>query len=463
MNTSAPESPLQPLESSALEHVWFHATSQQALAAPGGMTVFERGEGCYLTDVHGRTYLDGLSGGAFVTNIGHGRQEVAQAMAEQAGRLAYVMSYNFVAPPTVALAEKLAQLAPGDLNRAFFTSGGSESVEAAVKIARQYHFLNGERKRTKVISRHGSYHGSTYLAMSLSGASHDYNSRMFEPLAPGSVQVPWHNCYRCEFGLTRPQCGILCARSIEQAIVYEGPDTVAAIIAEPVPAAATIHVPPPEYLPQLRAIADKYGVLLIIDEVIDGFGRTGKLFACEHWGVVPDIMTVAKGLTSGYAPMGAAIAGPKVTSKFAASQGRDAGLNHVFSFGGHAVAAAAALKNIEILEREQLVANSASMGAYLLEGLTELKRHPIVGDVRGLGLLAGIELVRSKSTREPFRPTDQMPARVTAYMREQGLLARTYQVIEVGPPLVASRKEIEEIVRVVERTVHWFGREMGLA
>jgi len=464
-NTKSPAEASHPevIETAALEHVWFHATPREALAAPGGMTVFARGEGCYLTDIHGRTYLDGLSGGAFVTNIGHGRQEVAQAMAEQAARLAYVMSYNFVAPPTVSLAEKLAQLAPGDLNRVFFTSGGSESVEAGVKIARQYHFLNGDRKRTKVISRHGSYHGSTYLAMSLSGASHDYNSRMFEPLAPGCVQVPWHNCYRCEFGLTYPKCDILCVRSVEQAILHEGPDTVAAIIAEPVPAAATIHVPPPEYLPQLRAIADKYGVLLIVDEVIDGFGRTGKLFACQHWGVVPDIMTVAKGLTSGYAPMGAAITGPKVTARFAASPGRDGGLNQVFSFGGHAVAAAAALKNLEILEREHLVENSSKMGAYLLEGLSELKRHPLVGDVRGLGLLAGIELVRSKSTREPFKPADQMPARVTAYMREQGLLARTYQVIEVGPPLVATTKEVEEIVRIVERTVHWFAHEMGVA
>jgi adenosylmethionine-8-amino-7-oxononanoate aminotransferase len=458
MSTFDPSS----LESTALEHVWFHVTSQQSLAAPGGMIVFESGEGCYLTDIHGRTYLDGLSGGAFVTNIGHGRREVAQAFAEQAGRLAYVAPYNFIAPPTVTLAAKVAQLAPGDLNRVFFTSGGSEAVETALKIAKQYHFLNGDLKRTKVISRHGSYHGSTYLAMSISGASHDFNSRMFEPLAPGCVQVPWHNCYRCEFGLTRPQCQTLCARTVEQAVLHEGPETIAAIIAEPVPAAATIHVAPPDYLPTLRAIADKYGILLIIDEVINGFGRTGKLFACEHWGVVPDIMTVAKGITSGYAPMGAAIVGPKVTSRFQAARGREAGLNHVLSFGGHAAAAAAALKNIEIIERERLVENSAAMGAYLLEGLSGLRNHPLVGDVRGLGLLAAVELVKSKDTREPFTPADQMPARITTHMRELGLLARVYQVIEVGPPLVAGRKEVEQIVEVIERTVHWFASQTGL-
>lgn len=451
------------IEEAALEHVWFHATSTQSLKGPGGLIVFESGSGCYLTDIHGRTYLDGLSGGAFVTNIGHGRKEVAEAMAEQAARLAYVVPYNFVAPPTVALAQKLAQLAPGDLNRVFFTSGGSEAVETALKIAKQYHFLNGDKKRTKVISRHGSYHGSTYLTMSISGASHDFNSRMFEPLAPGCVQVPWHNCYRCEFGLTYPSCKTLCARTIEQAILHEGPDTVAAIIAEPVPSAATIHVPPPDYLPMLRAIADKYGILLIIDEVITGFGRTGKLFACEHWGVVPDIMTVAKGITSGYAPMGAAITSAKITEKFAAAQGRESGVNHVLSFGGHAGAAAAALKNIEIMERENLVANSAEMGAYLLEGLSALRKHPLVGDVRGLGLLAAVELVRSKDTREPFQPSDQMPAKVTTNMRALGLLARTYQVIEVGPPLLAGRKEVETIVDVIERTVHWFAREMGIA
>jgi adenosylmethionine-8-amino-7-oxononanoate aminotransferase len=450
------------LEASALEHLWFHVSSRQALTAPGGMLVFESGSGCYLTDIHGRTYLDGLSGGAFVTNIGHGRQEVAAAYAEQAAQLAYVAPYNFAAKSTIALAERVARLAPGDLNRVFFTSGGSEAVETALKIAKQYHVLNHEPKRTKVISRHGSYHGATYLAMSISGASHDFNSKMFEPLAPGCVQVPWHNCYRCEYGLSRPACGTLCARSIEQAVLHEGPETVAAIIAEPVPAAATIHVAPPDYLPKLREIADRYGILLIIDEVINGFGRTGKLFACEHWGVVPDIMTVAKGITSGYAPMGAAIAGPKVISRFEAAHGREAGLNHVLSFGGHAAAAAAALKNIEILERERLVENSAAMGAYLLEGLSALKKHPLVGDVRGLGLLAGIELVRDKANRTPFAPADQMPAKITGHMREQGLLARVYQVIEVGPPLTAGRQEVEKIVDVIERSVHWFAAESGL-
>jgi adenosylmethionine-8-amino-7-oxononanoate aminotransferase len=458
---STPTTPSR-IESAALEHVWFHATPDKALTGPGGLLVFESGAGCYLTDIHGRTYLDGLSGGAFVTNIGHGRKEVVDAMAEQAARLAYVAPYNFAAPPTVALAQKLAELAPGDLNRVFFTSGGSESVETALKIAKQYHFLNGDKKRTKVISRHGSYHGSTYLAMSISGASHDFNSRMFEPLAPGSVQVPWHNCYRCELDMTYPQCQTLCARTVEQAVLHEGPETIAAIIAEPIPAAATIHVPVPDYLPRLREIADKYGILLIIDEVINGFGRTGKLFACEHWNVVPDIMTVAKGLTSGYAPMGAAIAGPKVTAKFAATQGREGGLNHVLSFGGHAGAAAAALKNIEIMERERLVENSAAMGAYLLEGLSALKKYPIVGDVRGLGLLAAVELVRSKATREPFKPADQMQAKVTTYLREQGVLARVYQVVEVGPPLVAGRKEVEKIVDAMERAVHWFAGEMSI-
>jgi len=457
-----PTSSSSPVEAAALEHVWFHATSREALAQPGGLTIFESGSGCYLTDVHGRTYLDGLSGGAFVTNIGHGRKEVAEAMAAQAARLAYVVPYNFAAPPTVALALKLSQLAPGDLNHVFFTSGGSEAVEAALKIARQYHWLNGDKKRTKIVSRHGSYHGSTYLAMSISGASHDFNSQMFEPLAPGCVQVPWHNCYRCEYGLTYPACDILCARSVEQAILHEGPETVAAIIAEPVPSAATIHVPPAGYLAKLREIADKYGVLLILDEVINGFGRTGKLFASEHWRVVPDLMTVAKGITSGYAAMGAVIASDKVHAVFAATSGRAGGLNHVFSFGGHAVAAAAALKNIEIMERERLVENSAAMGAYLLEGLSELKSHPLVGDVRGLGLLAAVELVRSKSTREPFRPADQMAPRVTAHMRELGLLARTFQVIEVGPPLVAGRREIEQIVDVITKTVDWFAGEMAL-
>jgi len=461
------QSPVPPpaasLERSALEHLWFHVTPPAALSAPGGMLIFTKGDGCYLTDISGRTYLDALSGGAFVTNIGHGRKEVAEAYAAQAAELAYVTPYNFAAPPTIALADKIAELAPGDLNRTFFTSGGSEAVETALKIARQYHWLNGEPKRSKVISRRGSYHGATYYGMSISGASHDFNSKIFEPLAPGCIQVPWHNCYRCEYRLTYPSCDLLCAHMLERAIVHEGPETVAAIIAEPVPAAATIHIPPAEYLPMLRRIADKYGILLILDEVINGFGRTGKMFASEHWNVLPDIMTVAKGITSGYAPMGAAIASSKIVAKFSAAAGRESGLNHVFSFGGHAAAAAAALKNIEIIEREKLVENATAMGAYLLEGLSQLRKHPIVGDVRGLGLLAAVELVKSKDTRAPFPPEDQMPARITAHLRELGVLARTYQVVEFGPPLTVTRKEIEMIVDAMEKTIVWYAAQMRIS
>jgi adenosylmethionine-8-amino-7-oxononanoate aminotransferase len=451
-----------PEEQSALDHIWFHVTPPSALKAPGGMTVFTKGEGCYLTDIDGRTYLDGLSGGAYVTNIGHGRAEVADALAAQAKQLAYVTPYNFVAPPTIKLAEKLCELAPGDLNRIFFVSGGSEAVETAMKIAKQYHWLNGEQKRTKVISRRASYHGSTFYAMSISGASHEFNNKIFSPLVPGCLQVPSNNCYRCEYKLEYPSCDILCVDMIERMIMHEGPETVAAIIAEPVPAAASIYPAPDGYLQRLREIADKYGVLLILDEVINGFGRTGKMFASEHWGVVPDIMTVAKGITSGYAAMGAAITGPKVTERFDSAEGRESGLNHVISFGGHAAASAAALKNIEILEREKLVDNSAEMGAYMLEGFRELMKHPIVGDARGLGMLAAVELVRDKKTREPFSPADQMPARVTAHMQELGVIARTAQVVEFGPPLICGRKEIEQIVDVMEKTVVWFSKEMGL-
>lgn len=451
-----------PAEQTALDHIWFHVTPPKALQVPGGMKVFTKGEGCYLTDIDGKTYLDGLAGGAYVTNIGHGRAEVAEALAQQARQLAYVTPYNFVAPPTIELAMKLGELAPGDLNRVFFVSGGSEAVETAMKIAKQYQWLNGEQKRTKVIGRRGSYHGATFYAMSISGASHEYNNKIFSPLVPGCVQVPSHNCYRCEYKLEYPQCDILCVEMIERQILHEGPETVAAIIAEPVPAAASIYPAPAEYLPRLREIADKYGILLILDEVINGFGRTGRMFACEHWGVVPDIMTVAKGITSGYAAMGAAITGPRVAGCFESAEGRESGLNHVISFGGHAAASAAALKNIEILEREKLVENSAAMGAYLLEGLNELRKYPIVGDVRGLGLLAAVELVRDKKTREMFRPEDQMPARVTAHMQELGLIARTAQVVEFGPPLTVGRREIEKIVDVMEKTVVWFSKKMGI-
>jgi adenosylmethionine-8-amino-7-oxononanoate aminotransferase len=249
---------------------------------------------------------------------------------------------------------------------------------------------------------------------------------------------------------------------IERMILHEGPETVAATIAEPVPAAASIYPAPDGYLQRLREIADKYGILLILDEVINGFGRTGNMFASEHWGVVPDIMTVAKGITSGYVPMGAAITGPKVTRHFDSAEGRESGLNHVISFGGHAAASAAALKNIEILENEKMVENSAEMGAYMLDGFRELMKHPIVGDARGLGMLAAVELVKDKKTREPFSPADQMPARVTAHMMELGVIGRVAQVVEFGPPLMCGRAEIERIVDVMEKTVVWFSKEMGL-
>ncbi|MFT4247882.1 MAG: aspartate aminotransferase family protein [Pseudomonas sp.] len=446
----------------ALEHVWFHVTPPQALRAPEGLSVFDRGEGCYLYDEEGRAYLDALSGGAFVTNIGHGRKEVADAYAQQAARLAYVTPYNFVAKPTADLAVKLAELAPGDLSRVFFGSGGTDAVETALKVAKQYHWLGGEQKRTKVISRRGSYHGSSFYAMSITGASHDYNNKIFSPLVPGCIQVPSTNYYRCEFDMTEAQYGKFCADMVEHTIVHEGPETVAAIIAEPIPAAASIYLPPEGYLQRLRQIADKYGVLLIIDEVINGFGRTGKMFACEHWGVQGDIMTVAKGLTSGYAPMGATIVSEKVASRFDSAGGRESGLNHVISFGGHAASAAAALKNIEIMESEGMVGNAASMGEYLLEGLDALRKYPIVGDVRGKGLLAAVELVRDKARRQPFAPSDMMPARVTRHLQELGVLARTFQVVEFGPPLCAGKREVERIVDAMEQTIVWFMKETGL-
>lgn len=451
------------LAETAPRHLWFHATPQQALKAPGGVNVFTKGEGCYLIDEHGRRFLDGLSGGAFVTNAGHGRAEIAEAMAKQAQEIAYVAPYNFVAPSTIALAEKLASLAPGDLDRCFFTSGGSEAVETAMKIAKQYHWLGGDKKRTKVISRRGSYHGSTLYTMSISGASNDFNNKIFGPLVPGCLHVPHNNCYRCEYNLTYPSCNVLCAQMIEKQIIHEGPDTVAAIIAEPVPAAASIYPAQDEYLPMLREIADRHGVLLIIDEVINGFGRTGSMFACEQWGVTPDIMTVAKGLTSGYVPMGAAIASRRVTDRFDAASGREAGLNHVISFGGHAVAAAAALKNLEIIEREDLVGNSREIGRYMLDGLNELRKLPLVGDVRGRGLLGAVELVRDKATRQPFGPQDQMSARITAYMAELGILVRTFQVVEFGPPLLAGRREIDMIIDALEKSILRYAAEMGLA
>ena len=322
---------LKELQDSALEHLWVYLREPSDMAEKGEPTVYVSGEGVRVTDSEGNTSIDAMSG-LWLKNVGYGRKEIADAAYEQMLKLTY-MPMGTTTEPTIRLAEKVAEITPGDLSRSFFTSGGSESVETAIKLSRAYFKRVGEPGRIKFISRRDSYHGATAGAMAL-GGNHLYPRVDYEPLMPGTFHVPQPNFYRCEYNSQTPEeCGERCVQAIEQTIKFQGPETVAAVFAEPVSSPMGAVVPPDNYWPMLREVCDKYGVLLIADEVITGFGRTGKMFACEHWGVTPDMMTVAKGITSGYIPMGGTITRKEIADAFIGSQ--RVSFRHVITFGGH--------------------------------------------------------------------------------------------------------------------------------
>lgn len=449
-----------PAELAAIEHLWPHSNELEwDEFTDGGMRVFASGERSTLTDVQGRSYIDGLAG-LFLVNVGHGRSEIAEAMARQASTLAYTASSNTANVPSATLAATIASMTPGDLDRVFLCSGGSEAVETALKIAKQLQVLRGFPRRYKVICRRGSYHGQTFGAMSLTSG---VNEGFFGPLMYGVSKVPSPNRYRNDFDASGEEGDLLCARAVEQEIVAQGPEYVAAVIAEPISASNGTHIPSRAYWQELRRICDQHGVLLIMDEIITGYGRTGSMFAADQFGVVPDIMTMAKGLSSGYAPV-AAVAVKR--SAFEPFTEHGNAIGHLLTFGGHAVAAAAALKNIEILEREELAARSAELGRYLYDLASGLRDHPTVGDVRGgMGLLCGIELVRSKETKENFGTAHPFIKQLALRLQERGLITRVWDVLHLAPPLVISRDELERIVEITDTCLteleHEFAAEIG--
>ncbi|MGE0218800.1 aspartate aminotransferase family protein [Mycolicibacterium sp.] len=435
-----------PLETQALDHLWLHSNDLEwDELTQRGLRVFVEGRGSTLIDVYGKEYIDGLAG-LFVVAAGHGRAEIGEAMAEQAAKIAYTAASNAANPAAIALAEKISSLTPGDLDRVFLCSGGSEAVESAMKIAKQVQVMRGFGKRYKIIARRGSYHGTTFGAASLTGSA---SEKYFGPFMAGVSKVPNPNHYRNDFGLEGEAGDIMCARFVEQEILTQGPENVAAVIGEPISAANGTHIPSPVYWQMLREICDRYGVLLIMDEVITGWGRTGKWFAAEHFGVVPDILTMAKGLSSGYAPVAAVAVRSSIFDDFRPSGNA---LGHLITFGGHAVAAAAALKNIEILERENLVERSAEMGTYLFELAQQLRSHPTVGDVRGgKGLLCAIDFVKDKSTREPWGTSHPFIKRMALRTQEEGLVTRVWDVLHLAPPFVLTRGETERAIEIVDR------------
>ena len=436
------------VQKDALDNIIFHTTPRQWLESPGPW-VLEKAKGALLYDINGREYLDAMGGGLFAVLAGYGREEIARAMYEQAVKLNYTSPGAVTSEVTVELARKLAELTPGDLGASFFCSSGSEAVEAAIKLARHYHQANGESRRYKVVSLRRAYHGATVGALSATGWSPQFQDfrRAVDPVVPaaGYVNAMPPYCYRCELGLKNPSCGEACATTVEQAILGGDPGLMSCVIVEPVMGTGGCIVPPPAYLGKVREICDRHGVLLIADEVVCGFGRTGRWFGVDHFGVVPDIMVVAKGLTSGYAPMSAAIARRDIAEKLPI-------FFDIHTFGGHPVSAAAALANIAIIEREGLVENSATVGAYMLELLESLRAHPIVGDVRGLGLFMAVELW-DPVRHEDFAPGLHIADQVTAVTMEMGMFGPRPlggSTLVFAPPLIFTKAQAERSVEVLD-------------
>ncbi|MCY4194941.1 MAG: aspartate aminotransferase family protein [bacterium] len=436
----------------AERHLWGHFSSLGS--AVDAMRIMERGDGCYVWDAKGNQYLDGLAG-LFVSQAGHGREELAAAAGQQASKLGYFPIWTYAHPGAVELAARLASLTPGDLNRVFFTSGGSESVESAWKLARQYFRVIGQPERHKVISRHLSYHGTSMGALSITGLAG--LREPFEPLVPGVSHAANTNRYRCELCAGCEACTLKCADDIERLILREGPETVAAVFVEPVQNAGGCFVAPDGYFTRLREICDRHGVLLVSDEVICAFGRLGTMFGSQRLDYLPDIITCAKGMTSGYAPLGAMIASDRIAEPFV---GTDESFLHGFTFAGHPVSCAVAMANLDVFDKEQLLAHvMANEGAFraALEDLSDL---PIVGEVRGMGYFYGIELVKDRDTKETFNRQEAeslLRGFLSNRLLELGLICRADDrgepVIQLSPPLIAGPDEFDRINQVLRKVL----------
>ena len=438
------------LRRSSFQHNWVHFRDWVKMAEEGDPLIIADGKGLDVVDTDGNTWMD-VNGGYLNVNVGYGRHEIAEAALEQMLKITFTPKYT-TTPPVAALCQKLAEITPGNLERSWLVTGGSEANETAIKIARAYHKRTGEGGKYKIISRKGSYHGALGITTWLGGRG---GRSDFEPAPPGMLYAPHPNPYRSEVGGDNPsEIAVRCAQAVEELIVFNDPKSVAAVIAEPVCADTPIDaasVPGPEYWPMLRQICDRYGVLLIADEVICGFGRTGKMFGVNHWDVVPDIMTVAKGLVSSYLPVASTVVGTHVADAFAGPENL---FPMALTFGGHPVGAAAALANIDIIEKENLVENSAKMGAYLLEQLHALEdEHPIIGNVRGLGLLACVEVVKDRRTKERFPAEMNLEEKLAEKFKEHRLILRPRGTIVLSPPLCVRRDEIDRIVNTIDQVL----------
>ena len=427
--------------------------------------VMVRGEGIYLYDADGRRYVDGTAGATNVT-LGHGRGRIADAMAQQARQLAYCFSTQFTNEPALQLAQRLAALAPGDLNHAYFVSGGSEAIETAIKLARMYHLQRGAAGKHKVIARWRSYHGATLGALSLTGLV-----GMRTPYAPWLAPFPHiASCYpyRCTFAGCAGSCNLSCAGELERAIQQEGAENVAAFVAEPVVMGAiAAGAAPPEYFREIRAICDRYDVLFIADEIITGMGRTGTWFAIEHSGVVPDMITFAKGISSGYSPLGGVLFGDRIRAELTARGGP---FPHIFTAVNNPVAARAGLEVLDILEEEGVLRHVQELGRYLAPRWQQLGSHPLVGETRGLGLLWGLELVRDKATHEPFPAAERVSPRLSKLLLDRGVSLAVQagchdfvsgDDVRFSPPLIITREQVDEVLAILAACLDELAAELA--
>jgi adenosylmethionine-8-amino-7-oxononanoate aminotransferase len=430
----------------------FHRDWRKALP------VIDRGEGLYLYDREGKKYLD-ASGGPGVINIGHGVKEVIEALVEQARKVCFPYVGHFVSQAQIELARKIVEFSPRGMSRVYFVSGGSEATEIAIKMVRQYYLGKGEPSRVKIIGRWQGYHGATIGALSISG--HPSRRRDYQPYLLNFPHIPPAYCYRCPYEKAYPSCGIICAHELERAIKQEGKDHVAAFFAEPLVGNSLGAVPPPpEYFPIIRQICDRYGILFVADEVITGFGRTGKNFGIDHWGIVPDLIITGKGTGSGYTPLGAVVVHEKVYDVFVQSKAPAFFLGYTYS--GNPLSCATGLAVLQYIEKNRLVERSAQMGKYLFERFAPLKNLPLVGDIRGKGLLLGMELVKDKEKKTPFDRSQKVIETLTSTAFQNGLILMTGggtadgvsgDHLVVSPPFIISEAQIDEIADLLEKSI----------
>lgn len=431
------------LQEEARRHLWMHFSRMGSYDAEHEIPIIARGEGAYVWDAHGNKYLDGLSG-LFCVNAGHGRPELAEAAARQFEELEFYVLWSYAHPRAIELATKIASLAPGDLNRVFFTNGGAESVESALKLARNYHRMHGHGQKTKVIARQIAYHGTTLGALSATGVTE--MKAQFEPVAPGAIHVANTNMYRWP----EDRDPLQLADAIEEAILFEGPETVGAVILEPVQNAGGCFVPPDGYFQRVREICDRHNVLFISDETICAWGRLGHFFGCERFDYQPDIITTAKSITSAYVPMGVMIVSDRVAEPFM-KPGNEM-FAHGYTFAGHPIASAVALANIELFERDGLCEHVREKEGEFREMLESLSDLPIVGDVRGTGFFQAIELVKDKETKETFNDEEAeflLRGFLSGELYSRGLICRADDrgdpVIQLAPPLICDTEQFEEM------------------